>query len=54
MAEAEAAWNNVQLKRFPFPFYTKDAFLFAIQFALPLLLMLSLLFTVSVSLRPPW
>lgn len=33
--------TDVQYQRFPYPEYTKDGFLYAIQFGLPLLLMLS-------------
>eukprot|EP00036_Acanthoecidae_sp_10tr_P009012 CAMPEP_0182928582 /NCGR_PEP_ID=MMETSP0105_2-20130417/15659_1 /TAXON_ID=81532 ORGANISM="Acanthoeca-like sp., Strain 10tr" /NCGR_SAMPLE_ID=MMETSP0105_2 /ASSEMBLY_ACC=CAM_ASM_000205 /LENGTH=1795 /DNA_ID=CAMNT_0025066587 /DNA_START=139 /DNA_END=5526 /DNA_ORIENTATION=- len=36
---------NVELQRFPYPQYTQDGFLYAIQFGLPLLLMLSYMYS---------
>ena len=43
-SQAMAEMERVQLRRFPFPEYTQDGYLFAIQFGLPFLLMLSLVY----------
>lgn len=39
------AMDSVVFNRFPYPAYVKDGFLYAIQFGLPLLLMLSFMYT---------
>eukprot|EP00038_Savillea_parva_P006028 m.161240 g.161240 ORF g.161240 m.161240 type:complete len:1789 (+) comp12053_c0_seq1:172-5538(+) len=44
-AAAVTQMYNVALQRMPYPQYTKDGFLFAIQFGLPLLLMLSYMYS---------
>eukprot|EP00043_Microstomoeca_roanoka_P008399 m.80908 g.80908 ORF g.80908 m.80908 type:complete len:1735 (+) comp14227_c0_seq1:159-5363(+) len=43
--------DAVRLERMPYPEYLSDGFLYAIQFGLPLLLMLSLLFTALTIVR---
>lgn len=50
-AEAVAAIDAVQLRRFPYPTWLSDGFLFAIQFGLPFLLMLSLVYTALCTVR---
>lgn len=37
--------DNIKVQRFPYPRYLEDRFIYAIQFGLPLLLMLSFVFT---------
>ncbi len=44
-AKMAAVLTNAKINRFPYPEYLQDGFLYAIQFGLPLLLMLSFLFT---------
>ena len=46
-----AAMEDVKLQRFPYPSYTKDGFLFAIQFGLPLLLLLAYIYTTMTIVR---
>eukprot|EP00040_Diaphanoeca_grandis_P001266 m.17961 g.17961 ORF g.17961 m.17961 type:complete len:1760 (+) comp11765_c0_seq1:218-5497(+) len=46
-----AAMDAVKLQRFPYSPYTKDGFLFAIQFGLPLLLLLAYIYTTMTIVR---
>eukprot|EP00040_Diaphanoeca_grandis_P034869 m.217770 g.217770 ORF g.217770 m.217770 type:complete len:643 (+) comp33245_c0_seq3:225-2153(+) len=48
---ASDSFDNIQLNRMPYPQYTEDYFMAAIQFGLPLLLMLALLFSVLAIAR---
>lgn len=55
---ARAVMTKVSMNRFPYPQWTKDGFLFAIEFGLPMLMMLALMFTaLSITVvsheRPP-
>ena len=48
---ALAMLDEVMLRRMPYPKYLEDGFLYAIKFGLPLLLMLSLIFTALTIVR---
>lgn len=50
-AAALALMDEVTLQRMPYPEYLQDGFLYAIKFGLPMLLMLSLLFTALTIVR---
>jgi ATP-binding cassette subfamily A (ABC1) protein 3 len=55
LGEAKATLEAVRMSRMPYPEYSDDGFIYAIQFGLPLFIMLALLFTAVtiVRVRPP-